>query len=140
VAEKDGSNLGPARVRFRLVAGSCRSRGDDGNDVARGALPTVPATEWPWYCGFGGYLISAPDAAISKTLREQTRVVLATLTPRERQVLQMRFGISGSEVSCVVESGGGALTRNEIDLVVAKALRKLRQPGSMAHLRGIVRA
>ncbi len=69
------------------------------------------------------------DAAISLNLAEQTRKILATLTPREEKVLRMRFGI-GEKADHTLEEVGQdfAVTRERIRQIEAKALRKLRHP------------
>ncbi len=69
------------------------------------------------------------DAAVSMNLAEQTRKVLATLTPREEKVLRMRFGI-GEKADHTLEEVGQdfAVTRERIRQIEAKALRKLRHP------------
>ncbi|MDY6905388.1 MAG: RNA polymerase sigma factor RpoD [Thermodesulfobacteriota bacterium] len=69
------------------------------------------------------------EAAVSMNLSEQTRKVLATLTPREEKVLRMRFGI-GEKADHTLEEVGRdfAVTRERIRQIEAKALRKLRHP------------
>jgi RNA polymerase primary sigma factor len=69
------------------------------------------------------------EAAVSLNLAEQTRKVLATLTPREEKVLRMRFGI-GERADHTLEEVGQdfAVTRERIRQIEAKALRKLRHP------------
>ncbi|MCP4350340.1 MAG: RNA polymerase sigma factor RpoD [Desulfobacterales bacterium] len=69
------------------------------------------------------------DAAVSLNLAEQTRKVLATLTPREEKVLRMRFGI-GEKADHTLEEVGQdfSVTRERIRQIEAKALRKLRHP------------
>ncbi len=64
-----------------------------------------------------------------RNLAEQTRKVLATLTPREEKVLRMRFGI-GERADHTLEEVGQdfAVTRERIRQIEAKALRKLRHP------------
>jgi RNA polymerase primary sigma factor len=54
---------------------------------------------------------------------------LATLTPREEQIVRMRFGI-GQRFDCTLEEVGKlfAVTRERIRQIEAKALGKLRQP------------
>jgi RNA polymerase primary sigma factor len=73
---------------------------------------------------------SPVEAAIQGNLGEQTRKVLATLTPREEQILRMRFGI-GQKTDYTLEEVGKqfAVTRERIRQIEAKALRKLRQTG-----------
>ena len=75
------------------------------------------------------HLISQPDAAIRTNLREQTRRVLATLLPREEQVLRMRFGIGDGR--CTARSRGHTvvLSRTRLLAIEWRALRKLRTPG-----------
>ncbi len=71
--------------------------------------------------------LSPVEAAIHANRDEQTRNVLATLTPREEQILRMRFGISQKTDSTLEEVGKlFALTRERIRQIEAKALRKLR--------------
>jgi RNA polymerase primary sigma factor len=85
-------------------------------------------------------LISKPDAAISRNLGEQTRMVLAILMPREAQVLRMRFGIGDASVHTAEEIGRSfALSREQILQIESRALRKLRSPGLAARLRGSTR-
>jgi RNA polymerase primary sigma factor len=66
---------------------------------------------------------------MSLTLREQTRHALAGLSPREEQVLRLRFGV-GEATDCTLEEVGQrfAVTRERIRQIEAKALRKLRRP------------
>src|SRR6185436_16532106 len=73
--------------------------------------------------------ISPADAAMALSLEEQTRKVLATLTPREEQILRLRFGI-GEKSDYTLEEVGQrfAVTRERIRQIEAKALRKLRSP------------
>jgi RNA polymerase primary sigma factor len=73
--------------------------------------------------------VSPSDAAVALSLEEQTRKVLATLTPREEQILRMRFGI-GEKTDYTLEEVGQkfAVTRERIRQIEAKALRKLRNP------------
>ena len=73
--------------------------------------------------------VSPADAAVALSLEEQTKKVLATLTPREEQILRMRFGI-GERTDYTLEEVGQkfAVTRERIRQIEAKALRKLRNP------------
>lgn len=79
------------------------------------------------------------DAAISMNLSEQTRKVLATLTPREEKVLRMRFGI-GEKADHTLEEVGKdfAVTRERIRQIEAKALRKLRHPTRSKKLKSFI--
>ncbi len=69
------------------------------------------------------------EIAKDMDLAEQTRKILATLTPREEKVLRMRFGI-GEKTDCTLEEVGKDfnVTRERIRQIEAKALRKLRHP------------
>jgi RNA polymerase primary sigma factor len=82
---------------------------------------------------------SPVEAAIRGNLGELTRKVLATLTPREEQILRMRFGI-GQKTDCTLEEVGKifAVTRERIRQIEAKALRKLRQTGRSRNLAGFM--
>jgi RNA polymerase primary sigma factor len=79
------------------------------------------------------------DAAVSINLAEQTRKVLATLTPREEKVLRMRFGI-GEKADHTLEEVGQdfAVTRERIRQIEAKALRKLRHPTRSRKLKSFI--
>jgi RNA polymerase sigma factor (sigma-70 family) len=82
---------------------------------------------------------SPVEAAIRGNLGELTIKVLATLTPREEQILRMRFGI-GQKTDCTLEEVGKlfAVTRERIRQIEAKALRKLRQTGRSRKLEGFM--
>lgn len=64
-----------------------------------------------------------------RSLQEETKMVLATLTPREEKVLRMRFGI-GEKADHTLEEVGHdfELTRERIRQIEVKALRKLKHP------------
>ena len=81
--------------------------------------------------------IAPADAVVSLNLQDQTRKVLATLTPREEQVLRLRFGIGERSDHTLEEVGMRfAVTRERIRQIEAKALRKLRHPTRARRLRG----
>ncbi len=75
-------------------------------------------------------VISPADAVISMNLADQTRKVLATLTPREEKVLRMRFGGGDDTSEHTLEEVGSefAVTRERIRQIESKALRKIRHP------------
>ena len=84
-------------------------------------------------------VISPSDAVISMNLAEQTRKVLATLTPREKKVLRMRFGIGEKPDHTLEEVGRDFdVTRERIRQIEAKALRKLGHPSRSKGLKGFV--
>jgi RNA polymerase primary sigma factor len=79
------------------------------------------------------------DAVSSLNLQEQTKKVLATLTPREEQVLRMRFGIGERSDHTLEEVGQKfAVTRERIRQIEAKALRKLRHPSRSKRLKSFL--
>ncbi len=81
-----------------------------------------------------------PSFAMSNlNLVNQTRKVLATLTPREEKVLRMRFGI-GEESHHTLEEVGQDfnVTRERIRQIEAKALRKLRHPSRSGKLKNFI--
>ena len=84
-------------------------------------------------------VISPAEAVISRNLAEQTRKVLATLTPREEKVLRMRFGIGEKSDHTLEEVGQDFdVTRERIRQIEAKALRKLRHPTRSKQLKPFV--
>jgi|GEM_PF-785414 len=69
------------------------------------------------------------DAASKQLLREQMGSILNSLNVRERQVLEMRFGLKDGQVHTLEEVGlAFGVTRERIRQIEAKALRKLRHP------------
>lgn len=69
------------------------------------------------------------DAASKQLLREQMRASLKSLNSRERQVLEMRFGLKDGQGRTLEEVGQAfGVTRERIRQIEAKALRKLRHP------------
>ena len=79
------------------------------------------------------------DAAVNRSLHEQTKKVLSTLTQREEKVLRMRFGI-GEKADHTLEEVGQDfdVTRERIRQIEAKALRKLRHPSRSKKLRTFI--
>ncbi len=76
------------------------------------------------------------DAAAYTLLREQLKEVLDTLTPRERKVLSLRFGLEDGRGRTLEEVGKEFnVTRERIRQIEAKALRKLRNPTRSRKLR-----
>ena len=81
-------------------------------------------------------VISPSEAVINLNLKEQTATVLQTLTPREEQVVRMRFGIGeGSEHTLEEVGQRFSVTRERIRQIEAKALRKLRHPSRSRKLK-----
>ncbi|MBQ8392622.1 MAG: RNA polymerase sigma factor RpoD [Clostridia bacterium] len=79
----------------------------------------------------------APAEAASYTLlKEQINEVLHTLTPREEQVLKLRFGLEDGRTRTLEEVGKEFdITRERIRQIEAKALRKLRHPSRSKRLK-----
>jgi RNA polymerase primary sigma factor len=76
------------------------------------------------------------DAAARELLKEQVQNALSVLTERERQVLEMRFGLLDGKDYTLEEVGRYFnVTRERIRQIEAKALRKLRHPTRSRHLR-----
>ena len=76
------------------------------------------------------------DAASHTLLKEQLAEVLATLTPREEQVLKLRFGLKDGRSRTLEEVGEEFhVTRERIRQIEAKALRKLRHPSRSKKLK-----
>jgi RNA polymerase primary sigma factor len=81
-------------------------------------------------------VISPIDHVIVANLKEQTGKVLRTLTPREEQVLKMRFGVGDGSEHTLEEVGRSFnVTRERIRQIESKALRKLRHPSRSKKLR-----
>ena len=80
---------------------------------------------------------SQPSEEASYTLlREQLEDVLSTLTPREEEVLRMRFGLRDGKPHTLEEVGKEFdVTRERIRQIESKALRKLRHPSRSKKLR-----
>ena len=78
--------------------------------------------------------VSPIDAVIMRTLKDHTETVLKSLTPREEQVLKLRFGIGDGTEHTLEEVGRTFnVTRERIRQIEYKALRKLRHP-TRSHL------
>lgn len=79
----------------------------------------------------------APAEAASYTLlKEQLAEVLRTLTPREEQVLRLRFGLDDGRTRTLEEVGKVYnITRERIRQIEAKALRKMRHPSRSKRLK-----
>ena len=80
------------------------------------------------------------DAASREMLRESIRNALAVLSDRERQVLELRFGLADGKEHTLEEVGQYFnVTRERIRQIEAKALRKLRHPTRSRILRDFLK-
>jgi RNA polymerase primary sigma factor len=76
------------------------------------------------------------DAASNQLLKEQVQSILGSLSRREREVLEMRFGLKDGQGHTLEEVGQAfGVTRERIRQIEAKALRKLRHPFRSRKLR-----
>ncbi len=82
----------------------------------------------------------APDAAAGQQLLKETvGAVLGSLSPRERQVLELRFGLGDGRARTLEEVGRDFdVTRERIRQIEAKALRQLRHPTRATRLRDYI--
>jgi RNA polymerase primary sigma factor len=80
------------------------------------------------------------ETAITNNLRELTEDVLSTLTPREKEIIKMRFGLDQSGEERTLEEVGKHfnVTRERIRQIEAKALAKLRHPSRSRRLRAFL--
>ncbi len=80
--------------------------------------------------------VSPSDAASLTMLHSEVEDVLDTLTPRERRVIQLRFGLNDGHQRTLEEVGKRfALTRERIRQIEVRALHKLRHPSRAEKLR-----
>jgi len=81
---------------------------------------------------------SPEDIATTQTLKDEVqRVLESVLTPRERLVLQLRFGLGNSQAHPLEQVGRElGITRERVRQIEAGALAKLRQPPVLERLRG----
>ena len=80
--------------------------------------------------------MSPEEYAINEVLKDEIEEVLNTLTPREEEVLKLRFGLHGGTCHTLEEVGNMfGVTRERIRQIEAKALRKLRHPSRSRKLK-----
>ena len=83
--------------------------------------------------------ISTEDVVISESLREDLKEVLDTLTPKEKKVLELRFGLNGNEPSTLETIGDKYdLTRERIRQIESKALKRLNRLNSRTGLKDYI--
>ncbi|MHB8719076.1 MAG: RNA polymerase sigma factor RpoD [Candidatus Dormibacteria bacterium] len=85
--------------------------------------------------------LAPSEAATDAVLHSEVDNVLDTLSPRERRVVQLRFGLVDGHQRTLEEVGKRfGVTRERIRQIEAKALRKLRHPSRAARLRDFLEA
>jgi RNA polymerase primary sigma factor len=88
-----------------------------------------------------GSLAGPADLAMASDLTAQVTQVLASLDPREQEILRLRFGIGDRDEQTLAQIGHRfRLTRERIRQIEARALRKLRHPTQAGPLRVFVGA
>jgi RNA polymerase primary sigma factor len=81
------------------------------------------------------------EATVNQDLREQTKKVLSTLTPRQEKIVRMRFGIEEKADHTLEEVGQDYnLTRERIRQIEEKALQKMRHPSRSNKLRTFIKS
>jgi RNA polymerase primary sigma factor len=84
-------------------------------------------------------IASPGEATVNHNLKEQTKKILSTLTPRQEKIVRMRFGIEEKADHTLEEVGQDYnLTRERIRQIEEKALRKLRHPSRSKKLRTFI--
>jgi RNA polymerase primary sigma factor len=126
VAERTGLPLGKVRAIFELGGEPVSLEHPVGND-GDGRLGDLVAD------------VSTPspfEELAAHGRDDAARDVLAILTPREQEIVRMRFGVDGVQTFTLEEIGAKmGLTRERIRQIETRALRKLRVPAEMRELR-----
>ncbi|HEX9968697.1 MAG TPA: sigma-70 family RNA polymerase sigma factor [Acidimicrobiales bacterium] len=79
------------------------------------------------------------ESAVASLAHDSVQTAVARLSPREQEVLRLRFGLEGSEPRTLEQVGREfRVTRERIRQIEAKALTKLRHPTSPPGLRALV--
>jgi RNA polymerase primary sigma factor len=83
--------------------------------------------------------LSPADVAFNSSLSEQTRKILATLSPREEMIIRKRFGFEDNrEYTLEQIASEFRVTRERVRQIEMRALKKLRQPERAKKLKGFV--
>jgi len=85
-------------------------------------------------------IINLEDQAVACALHDMTDEVLATLSPRQREVIRLRFGLGTAGSEHTLEEVGEqlGLTRERIRQIEAEALHKLRHPSRSRKLKAFL--
>ena len=125
-AAEMGMSVDRVRQVFKMAQQpiSLQSPVGDGDDAHFGDFLPDPTAENP------------ADVTAFYILRERLQQVLTTLSDREREVLTFRFGLDDGYSRTLEEVGKQFnVTRERIRQIEAKALRKLRHPSRIRHLK-----
>ena len=128
-AAEMGMSVDRVRQVFKMAQQpiSLQSPVGDGDDAHFGDFLPDPTAENP------------ADVTAFYILRERLQQVLTTLSDREREVLTFRFGLDDGYSRTLEEVGKQFnVTRERIRQIEAKALRKLRHPSRIRHLKGFL--
>jgi RNA polymerase primary sigma factor len=141
------SRLGKAPT-FEEIARASRSRMDKAEieSIARCARPPLSLDHAfeDEHTSFGDILtdesLEAPaDAADHRLLQQRIATVLRSLTPREGDIVRLRFGLTGQPPKTLEEVAGVyGVTRERIRQIEARAMRKLQTPGRSSQLSGFL--
>lgn len=85
------------------------------------------------------HAVDPETMVIEAELKDQVNTLLNTLTPKEKRIIQLRYGFIGGRVYTLEEVGREfKVTRERVRQVEAKALRKLRHPTRMGKLQAYI--
>ena len=81
-------------------------------------------------------MVTPEDNAEQQMLKEEINELLDELDPRDRKVLEMRFGLNGNKTHTLEEIGGQlGITRERVRQIENKAIRRLRNPQRLKKIR-----
>ena len=85
--------------------------------------------------------ISPEELIMRESLQQELKQLLADLTPRERDVITMRFGLNDGKTHSLAQIGKSLdLSRERVRQIESKALQKLRQPKRRNRIRDFLEA
>ncbi len=133
--EEISAKMGITIEKLRLIGRSSRATLSLETPVSR--------TQTDSSATLGSFIVwngdSPEENTVKSLMREDLENVLNTLSPRERDVVRMRYGFDDGRMKTLEEIGVlFAVTRERIRQIEAKALRKLRHPNRNAGLREYV--
>jgi RNA polymerase primary sigma factor len=126
-----GERMNISVEKLRFLNGSSRATISLETPISRDSDSTATLGSFIVYPGD-----TPEETAMQNLLREDLENVLNTLTPRERDVVRMRYGFDDGRTKTLEEIGSlFSVTRERIRQIESKALRKLRHPNRNAVLR-----